>query len=293
MKLAILILCHKNAKQINLFIDVLKCDDINFFIHVDKKSNISNEIKEVEGVHFVPDDLRIDVRWGEYSQIQATMNLIKYANKYDIYDFFWLCSGQDFPIKPKEYILKYLEREKECNYIQFWSSLNYMDKKENCYDKRNTLYYPKWIQRSSLAIRILKRLYVEITGGYGKTYSKFYRKDKISEIKSYFGSQWFCINRKLVNWILEFLNENNWYEEGFKHCSCPDESFFQTLFMLSDYKNSRQDFLHYIDWSEGKRSPKNLTCDDFEKIINSKFLMARKIDLDSDRELIVKLIDTF
>lgn len=36
MKLAILLLCHKNAEQINLFLQTMKHPDIDFYIHVDK-----------------------------------------------------------------------------------------------------------------------------------------------------------------------------------------------------------------------------------------------------------------
>ena len=42
MKLAILLLCHKNAEQINLFLETLKHPDIEFFIHMDKKADIVN-----------------------------------------------------------------------------------------------------------------------------------------------------------------------------------------------------------------------------------------------------------
>lgn len=40
MKLAILLLCHKNPEQINLFLETLHHPDIEFFIHVDKKTNM-------------------------------------------------------------------------------------------------------------------------------------------------------------------------------------------------------------------------------------------------------------
>lgn len=40
MKLAILLLCHKDPEQINLFLETLHHPDIEFFIHVDKKTNM-------------------------------------------------------------------------------------------------------------------------------------------------------------------------------------------------------------------------------------------------------------
>lgn len=75
MKLAVLLLCHKNAEQINLFLDTLKHPDIEFFIHMDKKANIVDQIEQRPDIHILPDCLRVDVRWGEFSQTQATLNL--------------------------------------------------------------------------------------------------------------------------------------------------------------------------------------------------------------------------
>ena len=40
MRIAYIILCHKNAKQMNMMIDVLNDEENTFFIHLDKKSNI-------------------------------------------------------------------------------------------------------------------------------------------------------------------------------------------------------------------------------------------------------------
>ena len=66
MKLAILLLCHKNAEQINLFLETLKHPDIEFFIHMDKKADIVNQLIKRQDIHVLPDDLRVDIRWGEF-----------------------------------------------------------------------------------------------------------------------------------------------------------------------------------------------------------------------------------
>lgn len=44
MKIAILILCHKNPKQINLLLDKLNHQDIDCYIHIDKKADFANKI---------------------------------------------------------------------------------------------------------------------------------------------------------------------------------------------------------------------------------------------------------
>lgn len=74
------------------------------------------------------------------------------------------------------------------------------------------------------------------------------------------------------------------------HCSTPDESFFQTLVMNSPYKDKRVDYLHYVDWSEDKSSPKILTMKDIEKLKHSGKLMARKFDIALDGKIVEELL---
>lgn len=90
----------------------------------------------------------------------------------------------------------------------------------------------------------------------------------------------------MVDWILEYLRNHYNYVSYFMHCSTPDESFFQTLVMNSPYKDEREDYLHYVDWSESGNSPKTLTIDDYEKLKASDKLMARKLDTEVDRRII-------
>lgn len=74
------------------------------------------------------------------------------------------------------------------------------------------------------------------------------------------------------------------------HCSTPDESFFQTLVMNSPYKDKREDYLHYVDWSEEKTSPKILTIEDIEELKHSDKLMARKFDIALDERVVEELL---
>ena len=59
--------------------------------------------------------------------------------------------------------------------------------------------------------------------------------------------------------------------------------------MNSPFSENRTDYLHYIDWSEGKNSPKTLTCGDLDKMFSSGKLMARKIDSEYDRNIIPEI----
>lgn len=79
MKLAFLIQCHKNPSQVNTLINMLNHDNIDFYIHVDKKSRIKEDLCSGSNVFVLPDEFRVDVKWATFSQVQATLNLMRYA----------------------------------------------------------------------------------------------------------------------------------------------------------------------------------------------------------------------
>ncbi len=295
MKLANLLLSQKNAEQINLFLETLKHPDIEFFIHMDKKADIVNQLIKRQDIHVLPDNLRVDVKWSGFSMIEATLNLLKEAYKATRFDYYWLCSGQDFPLKSPGQIIEYFSMHVGRNFISLRPSYNYQnDHHENHLDKRNVMKYPEFLMDRTFTKRLLKRLYIEISGGWNSTYHIFRRKDKFSTLSFYFGPQWIAITNSFTKWLLSYLSDNPWYEEGYKSSLTPDESFFQTLFMMSPYSATRYDYLHYVDWSERpgkpKNSPNTLVLGDYEKIKNSGYLMARKFDINVDKKIVERLL---
>lgn len=288
MKIAILLLCHKNPKQINLFIEYMQHEAIDIFIHVDKKSGIIGKLAKKENVYLLPDKKRIDVDWASFSQIKATHNLIMFARKRGNYDYYWLCSGQDFPLKSCEDIVDFFSK-KNTNFINLFDSKHNNLGKNNNYDKRNSIYYFDFLMGREKWKSIARRIYVIISGGYNYTFPWLRRKYR--NFKFYFGSQWWCINKKTMNWIIEYEKRNKDYIRYFSHCSTPDESYYHTLIMNSPYALDCEDYLHYVIWPSGEASPKVLTMDDKNLLINSDSLMARKFDLDVDAKIIEAIID--
>lgn len=288
MKLAFLIQCHKNPQQINTLIETLSHPDIDFYIHIDKKSRLEFEINTKDNVLILPEESRMNVKWGTFSQVQATLNLLEYAHQKKIYDYYWLISGQDFPLVSAETIIEMLRTNPNHNYVNLVTSKNNGAKYSTNYDKRNDILFPAWLLKHDFKHRIFRRIWVSVTGGYHHTFWIFKRKDN-NNIKYYFGSSWWCINAKFTEYILKFIDTHQEYVNFYRKTSCPDESFFQTLLMNSEFADSRKDYLHYIDWSEGKSSPKTLTCKDLDAMFNSHKFMARKIDSEVDANIITEI----
>lgn len=126
MKIAILIQCHKNPKQINLLLERLNHPDIDCYLHIDKKADFTDKIIHRENVFVLPDEQRVSVEWAQISQVTATLNLLNtaVAGIRGSYDYYWLISGQDWPLRSADKIVKFFEEHNGTNFVQYWNSKN-------------------------------------------------------------------------------------------------------------------------------------------------------------------------
>ena len=282
MKVAFLMLCHKNPKQINLLLKALKHPQIDVFIHVDSKNeNIREDIEKSDGVYLLPKKDCVDVQWAQFSEVKATLNLLNVAiSKGGGYSHYFLISGQDFPLKSIGKIVRFLNERKDENFIDCALIKRF--------EKRNDIYFPRMVIGKRIWQKILKGILVYSTGGWNQTFS-IIKRLKPANVQYYFGSQWWCLNDAMVKWIYNFLENYPEYIKLFKHSLCPDECFFQTLVMNSPFANTTKQYLHYIKWEKGKSSLKTLTTIDYEELKKAEKLIARKFDINVDAEIIERL----
>lgn len=284
IKIAYIVQCHKNAEQINHLCSQLIDDNVDIYLHIDKKwVDGEKGILKHSQVFFIPRIETIDVQWGNISQVKATLLLIENVlkTKKD-YDYIWFISGQDFPIKSKKEIQDFLSLDKQRCFINI-TNIPYAK-------KRNEIYYPRWMMKRKFYARILKYIWVKISGGKNKTFNIFQRRKPTDMF--YYGSCWWCLPKQCVLDIYQMVEDNNEYLKFFSHSLCPDESFFQTLIMQSKWKNKINDYLVYVDWSEGKSSPRILTSKDLDCLMNdNKYFFARKFDINVDLEAVTRLTE--
>ena len=111
----------------------------------------------------------------------------------------------------------------------------------------------------------------------------------------YHRSNWFSITNELANYILE--NEK-WINKYFKYSSCADEVFLQTLvynskfrekLFISSFNNDYKACLREIDFKRG--NPYIYRNEDFNKLINSENLFARKFSWEIDNDIVNKIFN--
>lgn len=274
MKMAIIMQCHRDHNQVNRIINFFDDKDIDIYIHVDKKSDIKSKLIQGNNVHILQKS--IDVRWARYSQVEATINLMKEVrNSGKIYKYIHFISGQDYPVKSLKYMKEFFNFTSK-QYVEWYKFPENSLVKNG--DDRYMVYYPQAIidRPKCLWKRILRVSYRNLILG-----SKILKRNIKNMPEFYGGSSWFSITGECMEYILEFINKNRDFEKFFKNSIYADEMFFQTIILNSKYKKQViNDNLRYLDWTEGRESPKSLDESDIDKAIKSKKIFARKIEND-------------
>lgn len=276
-------LCHTEPKQINRLISKLsEFSAADVYIHVDLNHP---EIREqIRGnVYILPIEKSFKIIWGGINIVKATLELIREVRESGKeYDYVWLISGQDYPIVSIPEIERRLEENKGTNYIDV---VNLEEDRYDWYKKLYEISYPTWINKEDILIRAFKRFYKIITGGYNHTFRMFVKKKPFDE-KLHFGSQWWTLTSEAAFELQEYSDGHPEVLAYYKNTIIPDESFFQTVFMRTPYREDRRESLTFCDMDGNHRHPKIITKDEYGKIMkeSDKFCFARKFSSTSSWE---------
>lgn len=274
LKLAYIISAYKLPENLLRMINRLNTTGSNFIIHVDKNSpretfeEMQFGLNDFNNVHFMQ---RHKSPYRGFGHVRTTLKGLKYLNQNNIdYDYVFVLTGQDYPIKSNNYINKYLNNNYGKSFIEHFSMPT--NNWENGGMDRLEYYYI----HSRNGFRRIPRSKIP------------WNKTKIpSTIKPWGGSGYFTIFKKHASYLLDFINKNPKFVNFFKHTDIPDEIFFQTILLNSKHKNDLiNDDIRYIDWSNPEECPSVLRAGDFNNIKKSKDLIARKADMKIDSNIL-------
>ncbi len=213
MKIAALIQAHKKPELLQALARRLDTDLWNIYVHIDAKCDAAPFKAVAKNAVFL--DQRVKVYWGGFSQVAASLALLRTALADARNTHFYSMSGQCYPIKTDAEITAKILTAKAGNYISMWE-MPVSHKplirltRRYAYDIGNDL-----LKRS------LNRLL------------SYLPERKIEELlhglAPWGGSSWWLLNRDVAADIIDFVDRNPWYSRAFRSGFCPDEAFFQTL----------------------------------------------------------------
>lgn len=272
-KHAVLLLAHQNLVHLKQYIESLG-PNFYFYIHINKKAFLTDEeieeLKAHPNVRFI--SRKYLIRWGGTRILKAILELAQKAVNDDEYAYFHTASGQDFPIKTSEEILKFFGLNQGNEFIENFPVPT--ERWDNGGLDRYQFYhlYDLFNVKTGFG-EFMIRLTLKLQKIFG------IRRKTINNLPSiYGGSCWFSITGNCMRFCLEFSSKNRNFLENHKYVFGPEESFFQTIIMSSPYKeNVVNDNLFYIDWEfRNGNSPAVLDQSDLGNLLNSDKLFGRK-----------------
>lgn len=287
MKHAYLILVHNNYTHLERLIKKINFEKNDIYIHLDKKSDISLLEKKIKhpNVFFIPD--RYKVYWGGWSMVKATMSSLSYILNKGNYSYIHLMSGSDYLIQSSSEVYNFFENSNNKQFL--------------CYEKITKTTPADWTDSmdrihfyffNDLKERFIRNPKVDrvvrvVLRRFNRTF--IYRKFPDLYVP-YCGSQWWSLTGDCVQYLCNHYIENDDFTNYFKYVHCPDEIYFQTILLNSEFKDRIvNNNMRYIDWSEKMANPKKLIISDYEAIVNSGSLFARKFNLEEDKEILDRL----
>lgn len=283
-KHAYLIIAHNEFELLKALLTSLDYEDNDIYLHIDKKAGDINALEFQKCLNhstlYILEQ-RMDVQWGNYSQIACELLLLKAASK-NHYNYYHLCSGVDLPIKSQDEIHRFFDLHAGKEFVQFEglvlsSEERYRVSKYHFVVKRKRNFFEKVVYHTLLMFQFA----IDRT-----------KKNNWEYVK---GANWFSITDELVRFVLD---SEEVIAKAFKYTRCADEIFLQTLVYNSKFRERlyNQAFdddyaaiCYEIDWNRGK--PYTYRDEDFPILMNSSQMFARKFSWNQDCTVIKRIVD--
>lgn len=288
---AYLITAHSKKAQLLNLLRLLDDPENDLYLHIDKKAQGFTEAEMIAAapqsrMFFVP---RLDARWGSETFIDAILSLIRLASEEE-HAFYHLLSGVDLPLKPQSEIRAYFDAHMGEEFVSFERETAKPDVIEGRIARWHwrqpvNPLLKKFHRRAAPASTFLQRIF-----GVNRI--------KNAPVVFQKGGVWFSITHALARYVVE---EMPLYRAYYQYTSCADEIWLQTLVANSPFMQRRAFMgyddelaatMRYVDWSGGGASPRVLTSADYDMLMQSGMLFARKFDDSLDASVIKRISDS-
>ena len=270
-KIAYILLCHKDPDAIIKQAERLTAAGDYMAIHFDASASVEHfrtiraALDDNPNVVFA--HKRIKCGWGEWSLVQATLYAVESAVKaFPRATHFYMLSGDCMAIKSAEYTHRFLDD----NDADFIESFDYFES--------------DWIKTGMKEERLIYRHFFNERTQKWRFYTSYHLQQRFgltreipSDIQVQIGSQWWCLRRRTVEWVLEFTKKRRDVMRFFRTTWIPDETFFQTIVRHvvpeNEIRTRTLTFLMFTDYG----MPVVFYDDHYDLLLSQDFLFARKI----------------
>ena len=280
---------HNNPWQFSTLIRLLDDARNDLFVHIDKKSksfpmDIFENLTQASRLVLLP---RKECRWAEFSQVEVELDLLQEAAQTGTYDYYHLLSGHDLPLKTQDEIHAFFDAHEKEEFVGYFGGgktyhdryVNYRHPFLKCNQFRNS----RLLKAADVAFTSLQE-FLGLNVQLERNTKNWHFAD---------GWQWFSITDEFTRFI---LSQRTYIQSIFKDAKAPDEFLVSTLLYNSPFferlcSNRSAEVgrgsMRFIDWHRG--TPYVFRKEDFEELVASPCLFARKFDEKIDRQIIERL----
>ncbi|MEL6451536.1 MAG: DUF5928 domain-containing protein [Pseudomonadota bacterium] len=274
-KIAYILLCHKDPDAIIKQAERLTAAGDYMSIHFDARAKpahfaqIRAALKDNPNVTYA--HKRIKCGWGEWSLVQATLYAVESAvEAFPRATHFYMLSGDCMAIKSAEYTHQFLDD----NDADFIESFDYFDS--------------DWIKTGMKEERLIYRHFFNERTQKWRFYTSYHLQQRFgitreipADIQVQIGSQWWCLRRRTIEWVLDFTRDRRDVMRFFRTTWIPDETFFQTIVRHvvpeEEIRTRTLTFLMFTDYG----MPVTFYDDHYDLLLSQDFLFARKISAEA------------
>lgn len=279
MRHAYLIIAHNEFEVLQRLLQAIDDARNDIFVHIDRKVKVLLKLSVKNSNLYVLED-RMDVRWGDVSQIKTELLLFDTAMKKGPYEFYHLISGTHLPLKSQDEIHSFFDDYKG---LSLFCNL----------DKRDMDYFEILkIHRINIFLRGYSsdnKTIASVSQFLWKSFVAVQRWLRITVNKGltcYWANNWCSLSHEAVCYLVKNKND---IIKRYRWSFCGDEFFVPTELMASPLQDKilREDKLLF--GKIGKANADVLTMSDYDNLMKSDCLFARKF-VSNEKLLIDKVL---
>ena len=284
-KHAYLIMAHNNWQILKRLLLLLDDEHNDIYLHIDKRvDSFDKNILSITKFSKIIMVDRIPVYWADFSQVNATYKLLETAKSHHNYSYYHLLSGNDLPLKSNNEIYNFFENSGK----EFIGIVPH----ESYYSIRRIKFYHPFLHnkyyRNSKLLKGADRIFEYL--------QKFCNVNRLKNNNQIIidGWQWFSITNEFCKYV---LNNEPKVKKMYNKTIASDEQFIQTLAFNSPFVDNIYDMqdlkngsMRFIDWQRGKPYTWGADEGDFDLLMSSPYLFARKFN-ENNMEIINKIFD--
>ena len=276
MRQAILITAYRDMPQLQRLVEWFDAD-FELFIHLDKRCK--------EDISWLNDNVHLyrkyAIEWGDYRHLKAILLLMREAFVHTDLEYFHLITGSDYPCMSPLQFKAYCEEHRQDNHLEHFPLPHADWGAEGGLNRINYYWLRPNMHRSAGATLTRRLVNLQRRLGIQRNFNHF-------DGNLYGGGTYWSVSREAIRIAVEYLDNHPDYLRRFRMTSIAEEICLPTLWLNSGLTFTNN-YMRYIDWGEDGANPQVLTEKDYDKIVSSGALFARKMESGLSDKLIERL----